>query len=185
MESPHPHAAPDSMRSVMNIQNKKRGDTMATTLSEAIKSRDSVATPESTTGDGKRMVAIKLTYWLGIGADALWALGLLVPPVYALLIGTSDFIPDFQTRQLMLLGGSLMTGWTFLLIWALQRPLERRGVLLLTAFPVIFGLFITTVKGISNGNPFLYWLLIKLVVLMVAYVGSYILAGKLLRRANA
>lgn len=158
---------------------------MATTLTETIKSGDSITTPESTTGDGKRMVAIKLTYWLGIGADALWSLGLLVPQVYALLVGTPDFAPDFQTRQLMLLGGSMMTGWTFLLIWALQRPVERRGVLLLTAFPVIFGLFITTVNGISNGNPFLYWLLIKLVVLMVAYVGSYLLAGKLVRRAEA
>ncbi len=158
---------------------------MATTLTETIKSSDSITTPESTTGDGKRMVAIKLTYWLGIGADALWSLGLLVPQVYALLVGTPDFTPDFQTRQLMLLGGSMMTGWTFLLIWALQRPVERRGVLLLTAFPVIFGLFITTVNGISNGNPFLYWLLIKLVVLMVAYVGSYLLAGKLVHRAEA
>lgn len=158
---------------------------MAPTLTETIKSSDIITTPSSTTSDGKRMVAIKLTYWLGIGADALWALGLLVPQVYALLIGTPDFTPDFQTRQLMLLGASLMTGWTFLLIWALQRPVERRGVLLLTAFPVIFGLFITTVKGISNGNPFLYWLLIKLVVLMVAMVGSYLLAGKLVRCAKA
>jgi hypothetical protein len=57
----------------------------------------------------------------------------------------------------MLLGGSLMTGWTFLLIWALQKPVDRRGILLLTAFPVIFGLIITTGNGIFNGNRFLYW----------------------------
>ena len=77
-----------------------------------------------------------------------------------------------------------MTGWTFLLIWALQRPVARRGVLLLTAFPVIFGLFITTVNGISNGNPILYWVLVKLVVLITAMVGSYLMAGKLVRRAR-
>jgi hypothetical protein len=168
----------------MNIQNIKRDDIMSTALTETIKSSDSITTADSTTGEGKRMVAIKLTYWLGIGADALWALGLLIPQVYARLVGTPDFTPDFQTRQLMLLGGSLMTGWTFLLIWALQKPVERRGVLLLTAFPVIFGLIITTGNGIANGNRFLYWALAKLVVLMVATVSSYLLAGKLVCRAK-
>lgn len=156
---------------------------MGTTLTETFRIRKSRPAPVRTAGGGKRMVAIKLTYWLGIGADTLWAVGLLIPQVYALLVGTPDFTPDFQTRQLMLIGGSLMTGWTFLLVWALQRPVARRGVLLLTAFPVIFGLFITTVNSISNGNPFLYWVLVKLVVLMVAMVSSYLLAGKLACRA--
>ena len=156
---------------------------MGTTLTETFKNRKGRPAQVHTDGGGKRMIAIKLTYWLGIGADALWAVGLLIPQVYALLVGTPDFTPDFQTRQFMLAAGSLMTGWTFLLVWALQRPVARRGVLLLTAFPVIFGLFITTVSSISNGNPFLYWVLVKLVVLMVAMVGSYILAGKLACRA--
>ena len=157
---------------------------MGTTLIENFRKRNGRPAPVRTTSAGKRIVAIKLAYWLGIGADALWAVGLLIPQVYALLVGNPDFTPDFQTRQLMLAAGSLMTGWTFLLVWGLQRPLERRGVLLLTAFPVIFGLFITTVNGISNGNPVLYWVLVKLVVLMIAMVGSYFLASKLARLDN-
>jgi hypothetical protein len=60
----------------------------------------------------------------------------------------------------------------------------RRGVLLLTAFPTIFGLSITTINGISNGNPVLYWVLGKLVVLITAMVGSYLLAGKLANLAK-
>lgn len=32
---------------------------------------------------------------------------------------------------------ALMWGWTFLLIWADRKPLERRGVILLTVFPVV------------------------------------------------
>ncbi len=152
---------------------------MGTTLTETLKNRKDRPVSARTAGGGKSMAAIKLTYWLGIGADALWAVGLLIPQVYGVLVGTPDFTPDFQTRQLMLIAGSLMTGWTFLLIWALQRPVERRGVLLLTAFPVIFGLFITTVNGISNGNPVLYWVMVKLVVLMIAMVCSYFLASKL------
>ncbi len=154
---------------------------MGTTLTETFRKRKGSPAQVDTVDGGKRRIAIKLTYWLGIGADALWTVGLLIPQVYALLTGTPDFAPDFQTRQLMLVAGSLMTGWTFLLVWALQRPVARRGVLLLTAFPVIFGLFITTANSISSGNPFLYWALIKLVVLMVAMVGSYLMARKLAR----
>ncbi len=140
---------------------------------------------QKTTGKSKSMLFIKLTYWFGIGADAFWAVGLLIPQVFAVLTGSPDFAPDFQTRQFMLLGGSLMTGWTFLLIWALQRPVERRGILLLTAFPGVFGLTITTLNGISNGNSYLFWVLIKCALLMLTMVSSYILAGKLARRAKA
>jgi|GEM_PF-319954 len=152
---------------------------MGTALTKTSGNRKDHPAPGQTVGGGKRMAVIKLTYWLGIGADALWAFGLLIPQVYGVLVGTPNFAPDFQTRQLMLAAGSLMTGWTFLLVWALQRPVERRGVLLLTAFPVIFGLFITTVNGISNGNSMLYWVVAKLVILMIAMFGSYLLAGKL------
>ena len=158
---------------------------MGTTLTKAIGNRNGHPQPAHTAGGVKRMAIIKLTYWLGIGADALWAVGLLIPQVYGVLVGTPEFTPDFQTRQLMLIGGSLMTGWTFLLIWALQRPVSRRGVLLLTVFPVIFGLFIISVNGILNGNPGLYWVLVKLVVLIIAMVGSYFLAGTFAHRAKA
>lgn len=156
---------------------------MGTTLMDTFRNGNDHPAPARTAEGGKRMAAIKLTYWLGIGADALWAVGLLIPQVYGMLVGTPDFAPDFQTRQLMLIGGSLMTGWTFLLIWALLKPVERRGILLLTAFPVIFGLFITTTNSILNGNPFLYWVLVKLIALITAMVGSYLLAGTLARRA--
>ncbi len=152
---------------------------MEPTFTKTMQSRQLNTASDNTIHASKSMFVIKLTYWLGIGADALWALGLLIPQVYAVLVGTPDFAPDFQTRQLMLLGGSLMTGWTFLLIWALQKPVERRGVLLLTAFPVIFGLFFTTANGIANGNRVLYWALAKLIVLIIAMVSSYLLAGKL------
>ena len=158
---------------------------MGTTLTGTFNNRKGRPAPTRVAESGKSIFVIKLTYWLGIVADALWAVGLLTPHVYGVLVGTPDFTPDFQTRQIMLIAGSLMTGWTFLLIWGLKKPITRRGVLLLTAFPVIFGLFITTVNGISNGNPALYWVLVKLVVLITAMVGSYLLAGKLARRRKA
>ncbi len=129
----------------------------------------------------RNMFLIKIAYWLGIGADALWAVGLLFLPVYQVLTGVPDFVPDFQTRQIMLIAGTLMTGWTFLLLWAIRSPIERRFVILLTAFPVVFGLFLVALKEILNGNTFLSWVLIKSSILLISMINSYILAGKMAR----
>jgi hypothetical protein len=49
------------------------------------------------------------------------------------------------------MGASLMIGWTFLLIWADRSPVERRGVLLLTVFPVLFGLIIAGIYAVAAG----------------------------------
>ena len=127
----------------------------------------------------KKMFFIKIAYWLGIGADALWAIGLLFVPVFRLLTGEPDFNPDLQTKLIMGMGGSLMTGWTFLLVWAVRKPIERRVVILLTAFPVVFGMFIITFIQVLNGNTFIIWALIKTVILIAAMINSYLLAGKM------
>ena len=125
------------------------------------------------------MFLIKLPYWLGIGADALWAVALLFPQVYGILTVQTDFNPDLQTKLIMGIGGSLMTGWTLLLIWAVINPIERRFIALLTVFPVIFGLLIVTLIGIREGNGSNIWILIKISILCVMMITSYILAGKM------
>ena len=126
----------------------------------------------------KKMFWIKFAYWLGIAADALWAVGLLVPQVFGLLTGSPDFNPDISVRLIMGMGGSLMTGWTLLLIWALQKPIERRMIILLTAYPVVFGMFIVALIGFIGGNTFNIWILVKSTILMITMTVSYILAGK-------
>ncbi|MFC2000906.1 hypothetical protein ACFLUZ_00165 [Chloroflexota bacterium] len=126
----------------------------------------------------KRLFLIIIAYWLGVGADALWAVGLLFPQIFGILMGNPDFNPDLQTRTIMGIGGTLMTGWIFLLLWAVREPIERRVVILLTAFPVVFGLFIVTLIGVLAGNTFTIWILIKTIILFISMVTSYILAGK-------
>ena len=127
----------------------------------------------------KRMIFIKTSYWLGIAADALWAVALLVPSVFGIIQNNPDFNPDMQTRLIMGIGGSLMTGWTFLLIWAVQKPIERRMVALLTAFPVVFGLFFVALLGYLGGNASNIWILIKTTILFICMVTSYKFAGKI------
>ncbi len=77
------------------------------------------------------------------------------------------------------MAGSLMTGWTFLLVWAVRKPVERRGVILLTAFPVVFGLSLIALIEILYGHSFLIWALIKGTVLIISMLTSYIIASKL------
>jgi hypothetical protein len=49
------------------------------------------------------------------------------------------------------LGASLMFGWTALLLWANMKPMERKGVLILTIFPVITGLLVTGLWAVLAG----------------------------------
>jgi hypothetical protein len=51
----------------------------------------------------------------------------------------------------MRIGASLMSGWTVLLIWAALDPLGRRGILLLTVFPVITGIVAATIVAARHG----------------------------------
>jgi len=127
----------------------------------------------------KKLLLIKFPYWLGILADALWAVGLFFPKVFGLLTGNPDFEPDMQVRIIMAMGGILMTGWTFLLLWAVIKPIERRGVIFLTAFPVVFGFFLISLIGFLNGNTSNIWILVKTIILMISMITSFILAGKI------
>ena len=132
----------------------------------------------------KTSFLIRFPYWLGIFADALWAIALLFPPIYGLLIGNSDFTPDLQYRLTMSVGGILMVGWTLLLLWGVQNPVERRFVILLTAFPVVFGLFCVSLIAYISGNPASLWIVIKTAFLFITMVISYFLAGKIANRSS-
>ena len=78
----------------------------------------------------KKTILIKLAYWLGITADALWAIALFSPQIFSLLTGRTDFEYNSEIKQVMYIGGVLMTGWTILLFWAVKKPVERRKRLL-------------------------------------------------------
>ena len=125
---------------------------------------------------------IKFPYWLGIAADALWAAALLFPPVFGVLTGVDDFAPDWQMQSVMTIGGVLMAGWTVLLLWAVQRPIERRFVILLTAI-VVAALFLLALSNVLKGNSNEYWVLIKCLVLFVTMITSYSLSGRMDRTA--
>jgi hypothetical protein len=99
----------------------------------------------------KRLFVLKISIWLGIIADGISVLYMVFPEVSAPLLGMVDFVPTAEFRYAMGLGASLMLGWTILLIWVLQKPMERRGVLIITLVPVILGILISNIYAVVAG----------------------------------
>ena len=78
---------------------------------------------------------VRASYWAGAVFDALVLVPMLSPDVARTAFGMRNFNPGNEYRYAMYIAASLMFGWVGLLIWADRRPLERRGVLLLTIVP--------------------------------------------------
>ena len=130
----------------------------------------------------RKILIIKLAYWLGIVADAFWAAALSIPSLFGISIGRPDFEPDFQTRSIMWIGAILMTGWTLILIWAVKKPIARRVVILITAVPVVSGLLIVAAADYLNGNSFVQWIIVKCTILIIAMIASYVLSSKIVMK---
>lgn len=99
----------------------------------------------------KKILLLRVCYWIGAVADAISAVVMLLPTLGGSMYGIADFNPGYEYRYAMGVGASLMIGWTFLLIWADRSPIERRGILLLTVFPVLFGLIISGIYAVATG----------------------------------
>jgi hypothetical protein len=92
---------------------------------------------------------LRVAFFAGAVTDALALVPMLVPAMAKLLWGFDDVSGAY--RFAMGYGATLMAGWTGLLVWAYQRPLERKFVAALTAF-VIYGLALTEVVAVATGH---------------------------------
>ena len=97
-----------------------------------------------------KLLIVRISYWVGAIMDALTIIPMLSPKIGGLMFGISNFNPGKDYRYAMGLAASLMLGWTFLLLWADQKPIERKGVLLLTIFPVLVGLFLSGIYAVHS-----------------------------------
>jgi len=92
---------------------------------------------------------LRTAFDAGAVTDALALLPMLVPPLASLLWGFDDVSGAYRFATGY--GASLMLGWTALLVWAYQRPLERRFVAALTVL-VIYGLVATEIVAVATGR---------------------------------
>ena len=125
----------------------------------------------------KKILWLRISYWTGAIIDALAAVQMLVPDIFAATSKLPDFQPGADYRYAMGMGASLMLGWTVLLIWADRKPIERKGILPITVFPVICGMVINEIwairsQFISLGVVVPIWILQT--ALTVLFVFSYL-----------
>lgn len=131
-----------------------------------------------------KLKILRTVCWIGVAADALWSLALVSPWLYGILTGRPQLQINLSMRLTMGIAASLMMGWTLLLAWAAVNPVERKAVLLLTAFPVLFGLIIVAVAGLINGNVANIWILVKCTILTVAMLAGYHLANSITKEST-
>ena len=93
---------------------------------------------------------LRLSYRAGAIIDALTIVPMLFPSVGGKLFGIVGFRPSADYKYAMAVGASLMLGWTCLPLWADRKPVERRGVLLLTTVPVLVGLATAGIYAVTS-----------------------------------
>ncbi len=132
--------------------------------------------------ESKRIKFLRISYWVGAVFDALIIIPMLLPKVASVVFGIPSFNPGNDYGYAMYIAASLMLGWVSLLIWADRKPVERRGVLLLTIIPVVTGLIFSGVYAVTSGfipveGMLPTWLMQGMLVLLFGF--SYLNANKL------
>ncbi|MGC9393493.1 MAG: hypothetical protein ACP5J4_01415 [Anaerolineae bacterium] len=94
----------------------------------------------------RKILWLRITFWWAIIADAFEAIRMTFPRLFLATTG-GTLTPDAGFRFGLLYGAPVMLGWTLLLLWADQKPLERKGVLL-CLIPVIIAYIVVGLVGV-------------------------------------
>ncbi len=121
---------------------------------------------------------LRISFRVGAIADGIVALAMFAEAILSRPSPLTHYVPDTPYRYAIGLAGSLMLGWTVLLLWADRRPEERRGILLLTIAVVLglmgSGLFAlsTGFMPMATGVPILFFQGLLIVLFSSSYVAS-------------
>ena len=91
---------------------------------------------------------LRLAFAAGAITDALALLPMLFPTLANMMWGINETAGSY--RFAMGYGAALMLGWTGLLLWAFQKPVERKFVSILTIL-VICGFIVTEIIAVLYG----------------------------------
>lgn len=97
------------------------------------------------------VILLKISYIIGAILDLLVAIQMLFPDILALSIGLGVFVPGTDYLYASYMSGVMMIGWTVLLLWSYMKPVERKDILLITAFPVVAGLIFGNLLSAAAG----------------------------------
>ena len=98
-----------------------------------------------------KILWLRVSYWIGAIADFVVGIAMLYPRIFTAVYNIENYIPDRAFRSAMFLAAATMFGWTVILLWADRKPVERRGILLITIFPPIIGLAGAGVYAVTSG----------------------------------
>jgi hypothetical protein len=129
------------------------------------------------TNPNRKVIVLRAVFLFGAVADGLIAiewylisLGLVDLPIHP-----SFFVGSGQDYQFVVgMAGLFMMGWAFLMYWGSLKPVERRGILLITAVM----LFIAIISdGLVFGHLFsarqIAWGTSVKLFLVILFAGSY------------
>ena len=122
---------------------------------------------------------LRISYWTGAVVDAKAALLLifpnLFPELFYAVFGVQARDIESSNQPIRLLAAILVLAWTCLLLWADRKPIERKGVLALTVFPVLFGILSIRIYMIFVNNLSIYYLefTILMIILLILFIYSY------------
>ena len=115
---------------------------------------------------------LKLMFILGAVVDGaiavswfLIASGLRIPNILNGYVGTGS---DYQLA--MYIGAMFMAGWTILLAWGAIKPVERRGLLLITSVLLILSVVVELVffRDMLGGAGFIFGVTKRIVLGVLA-----------------
>jgi len=129
------------------------------------------------------MRLLRIAFLAGAITDAAALLPMLIPRLAGWFWGFRD-VPG-SSRFAMEYAASLMFGWTVLLVWAYQHPVERRFVAALTAV-VVVGLIFAEVAAVHAGalgarRLVPTWCLQA--ILLALFVGAYVRTASAVARS--
>jgi hypothetical protein len=130
----------------------------------------------------RKLNFIKACYYAGAVADLVATLPLVSPRAASLMFGVDPAAATDAYAYASRVGAALMLGWTFLLAWGAQKPIERRGVLFITLFPVLAGICTAGVLAAASGMVSCERMVptwIFQVIIIPSYITAYVMAGRI------
>ena len=119
--------------------------------------------------ENKQAQLLRAAFATGAIIDALALWPMIFPALGKVLWGIEDASGSY--RFAMGYGAALMLGWTGLLIWAYQRPIERRVIAALTIL-VIAGFVVTEITCVMAGSMAL-WRMVPSWILQAILLGMF------------
>ena len=99
----------------------------------------------------KKIKLLKIAFWIGAITDGLAAIIMIIPKLRVYIFGENNYVITPEYRYALGMAAALMTGWTVLLIWGSLKPIERKGLLVITVFPVISGIIVAQIYAVFSG----------------------------------